>query len=131
MKKFSFNLSTDEDVILLPVSVDGYEIQLALDTAATQTIVDFNILLMLGYTATSALSTCLLETASGIIEAQMFRVSKLEALGRQLAPFDLLSYDFLQKGLVSNQDGVLGLDFFRFAGRLTIDFKGQVLWFSE
>ncbi|HRI59831.1 MAG TPA: retropepsin-like aspartic protease [Saprospiraceae bacterium] len=131
MKKFPFDLSTDEDLILLPVLINDYEIRLALDTAATQTIVDFNVLLMLGYTSVDALATRKLETANGIMEAQMFRVSEIETLERCLVEFEILSYDFLQKGLLSTYDGVLGLDFFRFAGRLTIDFKEQMLWFSE
>lgn len=131
MKKFSFDLSTDEDLILLPVKVNGYEIRLVLDTAATHTIVDFNVLLMLGYSVSDGGETHTLETANGLLEAQLFPVKRIEALGRRLSNFSLLSYDFLQKGLLSNHDGVLGLDFFRFAGRLTIDFMNQELWLSE
>lgn len=131
MKKFAFDLSSDEAVILLPVLVDGYEIQLALDTAATQTIIDFNVLLMLGYSPDDAQTTHSLETANGVLEAQLFQLSTFEALGRLHSKFAVFSYDFLQKGLLSTYDGVLGLDFFRFAGRLIIDFNEQVLWFSE
>jgi hypothetical protein len=36
----------------------------------------------------------------------------------------------LEKGLISSYDGVLGLDFFRGQGVLTIDFLEQKLWFE-
>jgi hypothetical protein len=131
MNKFSFNLSSDEELILLPVLLDGYEVQLALDTAATQTIIDFNVLLMLGYSETDASGSHTLETAGGYLDAQVFRVSELSALNKSIGGFDLLSYDFLKIGLLSSYDGVLGLDFFRPGGRLTIDFDSQELWFSH
>lgn len=131
MNKFHFNLSSDEDLILLPVVLDGYEVQLALDTAATQTIIDFNVLLMLGYSESDVSGSHTIETAGGYLEAQVFRVSDLSVLGKKFENFDLFSYDFLKIGLLSSYDGVLGLDFFRPGGRLTIDFDTQELWFSH
>ena len=45
MKAFHFNLPTDEDVILVNASLEGkYKFRLALDTAATHTTIDSNVL---------------------------------------------------------------------------------------
>lgn len=131
MKKHAFDLATEGDLILLPVLLNDYEVTLALDTAATQTIVDFNVLLMLGYTTADIVAVDTLETASGTLEAYKFHLSTFEALGYHRTGFSVFSYDFLQQGILSAYDGVLGLDFFRGHGQLTIDFKEQVLWFEE
>lgn len=49
MKKYAFNLKTDEDVIIIDSLIDNYPVRLAVDTAATQTVIDLNMLLMIGY----------------------------------------------------------------------------------
>jgi Aspartyl protease len=131
MTKYPFNLQTDEDVIIVTTKIDGYKIHLALDTAATQTVIDFNILLMLGYNTANKGSTVLLETANGVIEAHHFVVKSFETIGVQRSNLSILTYDFLEKGIFSPYDGVLGLDFFRFQGILTIDFLRQDVWFNE
>ncbi len=131
MKKHAFDLGTEEDLILLPAFINDYGVKLALDTAATQTIVDFNVLLMLGYATTDIVSTDTLETASGTLEAHKFHLLTFETLDYHRVDFFVYSYDFLQQGILSAYDGVLGLDFFRGRGQLTIDFKEQVLWFLE
>jgi hypothetical protein len=130
MKKYPFELKSDEDLILLPVKINDYEVILAIDTASTQTIIDFNILLMLGYRASDSTGIFKVETANGIMETQQFRLKKLSAFDKKISDFDVLSYDFLQKGIVSAYEGVLGLDFFRGLGVLTIDFKKQEIWFE-
>jgi hypothetical protein len=40
MKKYAFSLETDEDVIIIDSMIDDYPIRLAIDTAATQTVID-------------------------------------------------------------------------------------------
>jgi len=47
-------------------------------------------------------------------------------LGITRAAFDVLTYDFFEKGLVSEQDGLIGLDFFKNT-ILTIDFQKQFI----
>jgi hypothetical protein len=41
-----------------------------------------------------------------------------------------MSYDFLEKGLLTDYDGVLGLDFF-VGAVLTIDFLQSEIWFEQ
>jgi hypothetical protein len=131
MNKFPFQLNTDEDVILMAALIDDYEVQLALDTASTQTILDFNLLLMMGYTSKDGLEKVFLETANGVIEAQIFQIKTLDVLGVSRKNIEVLTYDFLQKGILSPYDGVIGLDFFFNGGQLTIDFTEKLLWFLE
>ncbi len=50
MKVFNFDLLTDEDVIIVNASIKGkYKFKLALDTAATLTTIDSNVLYFSGY----------------------------------------------------------------------------------
>ena len=122
MKKFAFRLDDDESVIIVESFVEGYEIRLAIDTAASQTVLDLNVLLILGYAPLELGETVPVETTNGVIYAQRVKVVKLEALGLLRPDFEVLTYDFFEKGLLSLQDGVLGLDFFQDTV-LTLDFK--------
>jgi hypothetical protein len=129
MRKYPFILNGDEDLILLQAWIDDYEIKLALDTAATHTVIDLNVLLMLDYSLSDARDNLVfLETANGIIESKNFILSRFESIGDKRTSFPVLSYDFLGKGIISPYDGVLGLDFFRILNVLSIDFKNQELW---
>jgi hypothetical protein len=90
----------------------------------------FQTLIMLGYETLNAGDIQLLETANGIIESNSFQVSSFEAMGVQKTNFQVLSYDFLQKGILTSYDGMIGLDFFKFSGVLCIDFNSQIISFS-
>jgi hypothetical protein len=48
-----------------------------------------------------------------------------------LQNFDVLSYDFIAKGILSPYDGILGLDFFRGRHVLSIDFIREKLWIDN
>jgi len=68
-----------------------------------------------------------IETASGVIEADKIVIQRFETLGLLKNNFEISSYDFLQAGLLTETDGVLGLDFLR-NSVLTIDFINMELW---
>ena len=72
MKKYDFSLETDEDVIIIDALIDNYPIRLAVDTAATHTVVDWNMLMMIGYLPQNGSDWVQLETSNGVIEAQAF-----------------------------------------------------------
>jgi Aspartyl protease len=131
MKKYPFSLKTDEDVIIIDSLIDNYPVRLAVDTAATQTVIDLNMLLMIGYTPQDGGDWVELETSNGVIEAQFFPLNRFETLDDKRQNFNVLSYDFLEKGILSPYDGILGLDFFRGQHILTIDFIREKLWISE
>jgi hypothetical protein len=52
------------------------------------------------------------------------------ALDKEVSNFEVISYDFLEKGILSPYDGVLGLDFFE-QTILTLDFIHQDVWLTE
>jgi hypothetical protein len=130
MKKYAFSLETDEDVIIIDSIIDDYPIRLAIDTAATQTVIDWNMLMMIGYTPQNGGDWIQLETSNGIIEAQFFPLNSFETLDDKRQNFNVLSYDFLSKGILSPYDGILGLDFFRGRHILSIDFINGKLWIN-
>lgn len=50
MKNFTFDLLTEEDVIIVNASIEGkFKFRLALDTAATHTTIESNVLYFSGY----------------------------------------------------------------------------------
>lgn len=124
--KFHFSRQTDEDLVLVSAQLDGDELRLALDTAATHTVMDTNSLLILGHEISSDSEIVPLETSNGIIEARKIKVLHFSALGLERSPYELLAYDFLLAGIASPYDGLLGLDFFQ-GTVLTIDFRRQTL----
>ena len=65
---FTFELPTDESVIIVNASIEGkYEFQLALDTAATHTTIGSNVLYFLGYELKNSKGEKEIETSNGII----------------------------------------------------------------
>ena len=62
------------------------------------------------------------ETAKGVVEAFVFKVKELTALGLARKDLVIYSYDFLGNDVLSDIDGVLGLDFLRETD-LLISFK--------
>jgi predicted aspartyl protease len=74
MRKFDFEIEDDESLIILEGYVHGYLVRLALDTAATHSVIDFNVLLILGYSNQDIIETIPLETANGIMQAHKYRI---------------------------------------------------------
>lgn len=62
------------------------------------------------------------ETAKGSINAYVFQIPKLTALGKTVHDVEVSSYDFVGNNVIFDIDGVLGLDFFK-ETELTIDFR--------
>jgi len=114
MKKFSFELATDEDVIIVNASIaKKFKFRLALDTAATHTTIDSNILYLSGYELKNSKGEQEIETSNGIIIVETYDLEHLECLGINKSNFEVQVYDFLAHGITSNYDGVIGLNFLR------------------
>jgi Aspartyl protease len=131
MRKFDFQLSDDDALILVEAYINEFPLILALDTAASQTVIDWNALFLAGCTIPlekDLTNTVPVETASGIMDVPIYEMSDFSALGIHKTNFPVLTYDFLAKGLISSYDGVLGIDFFRKKCVLTIDFVVEKLW---
>ncbi len=134
INKFNFHLTDDDALILVEASIKGFPLILALDTAVSQTVIDWNALFLAGCPIPMEKdfqNTVPVETASGVMDVPVFAITEFNALGINKTDFSVLTYDFLAKGLTSPYDGVLGIDFFRQQGVLTIDFVGEKLWFIQ
>lgn len=94
-------------------------LRLALDTGATTTLINSDMLLSIGYDSTLSQSRLQITTASGIEAVPQINVKRLAALGREVIDFPVLSFTLPPTAGV---DGLLGLDFFR-VKRLEIDFR--------
>lgn len=114
MKAFTFDLFTDEDIIIINAIIDGrYEFRLALDTASTHTTIDSNVLYFSGYELEKSKGEKNIETSNGIIVVGRFDIEELECLGIRRTNFEVQVYDFLSRGITSDYDGVIGLDFLK------------------
>jgi len=70
--------------------------------------------------------TSAIETANGIIEVEVFEVNSLMALGYSKHQMQVQVYDFLAHGILSDYDGLLGLDFFE-GTAFCIDMKNNTI----
>lgn len=127
MKIFPFDLLTDEDVIIVNASIEGkFKFRLALDTAATHTTIDSNVLYFSGYELKNRKGEQEIETSNGIIIVETYDIAYLECLGITKIDFEVQVYDFLSHGITSDYDGVIGLNFLR-DHKFCIDIpKGEV-----
>jgi hypothetical protein len=127
MKIFAFDLPTDQDVIVVNASIEEkFKFRLALDTAATHTTIDSNVLYFSGYELKNSKGEQELETSNGIIVVETYDIEHLECLGIIKTEFEVQVYDFLAHGISSDYDGVIGLDFLR-EHKFCIDIvKGEV-----
>ena len=125
--KYDFSLKKEDDLIIVNAQIGQDAAQMVLDTAANQTVMDLNTVLIMGYNIDKDANSVHLETANGLITAQKLYLNSFTALGITLKSYEVLVYDFLLAGITSPYDGLLGLDFFK-KTVLTLDFKGQKLW---
>jgi hypothetical protein len=86
---------------------------LALDTAATHTTIDSNMLHLFEFPLGTSKKRVEVETSNGIIITEIYNTPKLEVLGVVETDFEVQVYDFIAHGITSNYDGVLGLDFLK------------------
>ena len=127
MKVFPFNLPTDEDVIIVNATIERkFKFRLALDTAATHTTIDSNVLYLSGYELKNSKGEQEIETSNGIIVVETYDIEHLECLGIIKTDFEVQVYDFLSHGITSDYDGVIGLNFLK-DHKFCIDItKGEV-----
>ena len=90
-----------------------FKFRLALDTAATHTTIDSNVLYFSGYELKNSKGEQEIETSNGIIIVETYDIAYLECLGITKVDFEVQVYDFLSHGITSDYDGVIGLNFLR------------------
>lgn len=121
MKTFYFEIDEDHNVILVAALFDGYSVRLLLDTGASNTVIDLTTVILNGYEHNDNVGKVQIETAKGLIEARVFKIKELSSLSIRKTNLEIIAYDFIGNGIVSEFDGVLGLDFFK-GRKICIDF---------
>jgi predicted aspartyl protease len=93
--------------------------RLILDTGASRTLVNRDIIERLGYSLSASLPIARVATGSRIENMPVIAVNRISALGVEFGNLEVLCHN-LPSG--TSIDGLLGLNFFR-NQRLTIDFR--------
>ena len=93
-------------------------VRLALDTGATSTMINWDVLVLIGYDPAAFRDRIQITTGSGVEFVPRISVSLIEALGKNVENLAILAHTLPPTAMV---DGLLGLDFLRGA-RMTIDF---------
>ncbi|GAB2560897.1 aspartyl protease family protein [Spirosoma areae] len=106
MNRFKFRLDDEDSLILVNSELDPDVLSLALDTGATNTIIDLSMLLIAGYEVKNAIKQVELETAKGPVQAYVFTIRRLPALGVTRNSMEVCGYDFFENGIVAEIDGV-------------------------
>jgi hypothetical protein len=119
---YGFEKDSQTGVIFIPLVVNDYELMMILDTGASNTTFDFSALCMAGYEFGQASHKGLRKTANAIIEMDVFEAESITALGHTVHHIPIHVYDFLAHGVLTDYDGMLGLDFFE-GTVLTIDME--------
>jgi hypothetical protein len=110
---YSFGREAVSGVIIVTVELeDKHNLKLLLDTGASCTTIDRTALYITEYQFGKHLGVATIETANGIVEVEEFETGSISSLGIRRENFSIQVYDFLAHGILSDYDGVLGLDFF-------------------
>jgi Aspartyl protease len=121
MSIFPFILNKEQNVILVKVIFDFSTLIFLLDTGASHSIIDISSVFIQGYNQKDFIETVNVETANGVINAEIVAIKFLKALGIEHQNFKIMTYDFIGNGLFTNFDGVLGLGFFQ-NNKVCLDF---------
>ena len=124
----SFDFEPSRGLIIVPTELTGpigsAVVCLPLDTGATTTLVNVNLLVAVGCEPALATEQVEVTTGSGMEFPPRVTLSKVAALGQTRLAFSVLALTLLP---TADIDGLLGLDFFR-GQVLSIDFRnGQLV----
>ncbi len=119
----SFPFDSDQGLIVVSVELTGPSgcalLRFALDTGATASVVNADLLASVGYDSASFSERLQVTTGSGVEFAPRVTVQRIRSMGHERTDFPVLCYT-LPPG--TGVDGVIGLDFVR-GQRLVIDFR--------
>ncbi len=123
----SLSFDPQEGLIVVPTHVWGPAgdtvARFALDTGATGSVVNWEVIVFLGYDPAVVPDRIQMTTGSGVEFVPLIVVDKVEALGQERQDFPVMCHTLPPSATV---DGVLGLDFFR-GQRLVLDFRAGLV----
>ena len=118
-------------MILVHIRLDSiHTFRMLLDTGASNTTFDINPLYIAKYPLSKIVETGTVETANGMMEVDIIQTKSISAFGHTVHGMKVQMYDFLKHGILSDYDGVLGLDFFENT-KFCIDMKNQTIEVEE
>lgn len=113
MSTHKFYLENDDSLVLVDCKIERDTYTLAIDTGASHTVIDLTALLIVGFQVQNAVRIVQFSTANGVVDAYVFVIEEIRALGLARYNFEICAYDFLSPDATDNFEGVLGLDFFK------------------
>jgi predicted aspartyl protease len=124
------HFDSNKGLILIKVKITGKvrteDAVFALDTGATKTVVNTDLLHRIGYSESDYSDSLYITTGNGKEKTHLARIKAFEAFGRTKRNFQVLSH---QLPVTTFVEGLLGLDFLRKA-RITIDFNSGSIRFE-
>ena len=124
--KYKFERDPISGMILLTVRLGINKFKMMLDTGASGTTFDINALLVANFPIGDIIETGMVETANGIVGVDIIETEVIYALGHTVRGMTVQVYDFLAHGILSDYDGVLGIDFLE-GTEFTINMKNQTI----
>ena len=119
----SFNFDSEDGLIIIPTRLWGPKgdtiVRLALDTGATGSMINWDLIVLIGYDPAAVSDRVQMTTGSGVEFAPLVTIEKIEALGIERCNFPILCHTLPPSSTV---DGVIGLDLLR-GQRLLLDFR--------
>jgi predicted aspartyl protease len=123
----SLSFKPKEGLIVVPTRLWGPNgdtlVRLALDTGATGSVVNWDVIVLLGYDPAIVSERVQMTTGSGVEFVPRIMIEKIEAIREERQNFPALCHTMPPSTTV---DGVLGLDFFR-DRRLVLDFRAGLV----
>jgi predicted aspartyl protease len=123
----NFSFDPNEGLVAVQVRLWGPRartvIRLALDTGASETLVNWDIAVLLGYDPSASPTRRQITTGSGVEFAPEIPIERIEALGMERLQFPVLCHTLPPSAGV---DGLLGLDFLR-GRRVVLDFRAGTI----
>jgi predicted aspartyl protease len=103
-----------------------HKFRMMLDTGATTTTFDINALIVAGFPVGNVVGENTVETANGMMAVDIIQTETISALGHTVRGMKVQMYDFYKHGILSDYDGLLGLDFFENT-KFTVDMNNQTI----
>ena len=124
---YQFEREPVSGVIFVNILLDEkYKLKMVLDTAASRTTIDINALHLADYPIGKIIEKAMVETANGMMEVDIIEAKTISAFGYKVHGTAVQIYDFLAHGILSDYDGLLGIDFFE-GTEFTINMKNQTI----
>ncbi len=108
----SFRFNPEKGLIVIPARLTGpygdVVAQLALDTGASGSMINWDIAILLGYDPAASKERIQVTTGSGVEYTPRIEIQKIEAIGRTCYNLPTICHTLPPSAIV---DGLLGLDF--------------------